>query len=149
MKVSAALRTLAQCPGSYPLEVDCAGLAAQILAIEYSHDPARALIRLEPIPANPAPSILCDFAELIHKIECAREIDPTNKHLEDTQQMLKGAQTCWRKFVESQEPAATPAPVLPEPEATIAELNGEIPPVPVPVEPAGEPLGDEPETTST
>lgn len=46
MKVSEVVNTLLHCPGSYPLEVETAGQAHHVLALEYSHDPARAVVKL-------------------------------------------------------------------------------------------------------
>lgn len=220
MIVSEVVRFLNQVPHRYPLVIEQGGVAHEILAAEYSHDPARAVLKIAearsplapPRPdakreiishkVNPCNDLITlsvldepgaggachrylatfvskgiahaygiDFqngpiaehgvngltqevllAIVIDRLEAFQRGPFACKDNEDALGMIKGGLTCLLKRTQrrmeqgvegTHQHHVEPAP-LPEPDATIAELNGEVPPVPVPVEPAAEPLVDEP-----
>jgi len=211
MNVSAALNILRQCPGNYPLQVLQGGEPHEVLAAEYSHEPARAVLKIAearsplapPRPdakreitshkVNPCNDLITlsvldepgagganhrylasfvsagiphaygiDFqngpigehgvngltqevllAIVIDRLEAFQRGPFACKDNEDALSLIKGGLTCLLKRTQRRmaqgvegthekhvEPAA-----LPEPEATIAELRGEIAPLPVPVVP--------------
>jgi hypothetical protein len=65
MIVSEVVRQLSQFPHRFPLHVEQGGVVHEILAAEYSHEPARAVLKIAPLPAPaPLPEPEATIAEL-------------------------------------------------------------------------------------
>lgn len=147
MNASTAQRILAQCPAPYPVFARVGDRVHEIIALEYSHDPAAVTLTTAP---GERPDIGDRLSVIIADLVELREFSPRDKNLEDVHQMLKGGLTCWMKHLAAQDAAEkavaqglVPSIAAPEPEATIEELNKPV---------AGETFGEAyvaPETKET
>lgn len=72
MQVSEALNILRHCPGGYPLEAEIDGQPHQILALEYSHEPARALLK-----ATGSVAIALSAVDAVREIS-THKVNPAN-----------------------------------------------------------------------
>jgi len=131
MIVSEVVRQLSQFPHRFPLQVEQGGVVHEILAAEYSHEPARAVLKIAEAEVTPEvrAKVEAAFTKWWHNegSELRREGE------EDIEEFVaRATRIAWMNGAYVQRHASEfPAP-LPEPEATIAELRGEVPPAPVP-----------------
>jgi hypothetical protein len=131
MIVSEVVRQLSQFPHRFPLHVEQGGVIHEILAAEYSHEPARAVLKIAEAEVTPEvrAKVEAAFTKWWHNEGSALRRDGE----EDIEEFVaRATRIAWMNGAYVRRHASEfPAP-LPEPEATIAELRGEVPPAPVP-----------------
>jgi hypothetical protein len=165
MNISTALQTLRQVPPGFPLLVQQGSCIYEVLAAEYSHEPARAVLKIaEAVATDPTPDAESLYAEnvtlrdqnadLLLEVErlkkerlawltsqplpsTSRDKERPEAYIESLgikQERVSGPGLRGDEICNPARESSLPWANLPEPEATIAELRGELPPLPVPVE---------------